>query len=495
MSLTNLAPFTLLLPALLITAVACTGTEPSDSTDSQADDTTSGDTTNTGDGDGDTGEPLGPTWHQDIAPMVAERCAGCHREGGIAPFSLQTYEDGAAWAVLAIEAMESKQMPPWGQDNTDDCQPRMGFLDDPRPTEAELSLFNEWIDAGTLEGDPDNAAPLPPAPELSLVNPDHELPIPAAVEIAPGSDQFWCLVMDPALDEDIFVNGAQIIPGNDLIVHHALVYVDANSDSDNLVDADGRYPCFGGPDIDGALIAVWAPGVPPQQTPDDVAFLIPAGSKLVMQVHYHPTGVTEIDGATTLQLREATQIPDYIAEYALPGNEGSQDNAGYGLQPGPGDSGPEPEFRIPAGAEAHTERQLFPVPPLVSNGELIEELIIWQASSHMHYVGVDMRLGVNRVQPEAGSGIDEECFVQTPYYSFEWQRGYRYDGPLSDMPTIRAGDVLTLDCLYNNSMSNPYVVEALADQGLDAPVDVYLGEETLDEMCLGVFGIATPYAP
>ena len=29
-----------------------------------------------------------------------------------------------------------------------------------------------------------------------------------------------------------------------------------------------------------------------------------------------------------------------------------------------------------------------------------------------------------------------------------------------------------------------------SEQGLDAPVDVYLGEETLDEMCLGVFGVA-----
>jgi hypothetical protein len=50
---------------------------------------------------------------------------------------------------------------------------------------------------------------------------------------------------------------------------------------------------------------------------------------------------------------------------------------------------------------------------------------------------------------------------QTPYFDFEWQRTYRYDA-------------------------------ALAEQGLDAPVDVFLGEQTLDEMCLGVVGFATP---
>lgn len=488
MSIAIRVPFTLLVPALFVTSLACT--EPPTTGDSLGEDTTDGD------GDGDTGEALGPTWHQDIAPMVAERCVGCHRSGGIAPFSLETYEDGAAWADLALEAMESKQMPPWGQDNTDDCQPRLDFLDDPRPTQAELTLFGEWLDAGTLEGDPDDAAPLPSPPELGLANPDHLLPIPTAVEVPPGPDQFWCLVLDPELDEEIFVDGAQIIAGNDLIVHHALVYVDENSDSDALADADGRYPCFGGPNIDGALIAAWAPGSPAKETPEGVAFRIPAGSKLVMQIHYHPTGANEVDPATTLQLREATQTPAYIAQIALPGNEGSQDGSGYGLQPGPNDSGAEAEFRIPAGAQGHTERQLFPVPPLVNDqGELLDEIIVWEVGSHMHYVGVDMRLGIDRIQPEAGSGIDEECFVQTPYYDFEWQRSYRFDGALADMPTVRAGDVLSLDCVYNNSMTNPHVVEALADQGLDAPVDVYLGDETLDEMCLGVFGIAFPYEP
>jgi len=55
--------------------------------------------------------------------------------------------------------------------------------------------------------------------------------------------------------------------------------------------------------------------------------------------------------------------------------------------------------------------------------------------------------------------------------------------------------VLTLDCTFDNRMNNPHLAAALADQGLDAPIDVYLGEQTLDEMCLGVFGVATPYTP
>jgi hypothetical protein len=466
--------------------LACT--EPPSTGDSNGD----AETSSSGDGDGD-GDPeqLGPTWHQDIAPIVAQRCVGCHQTGSIGPFSLDNYADASVWAALALDAMQSKQMPPWGQDNTDDCQPRHPFLNDPRPTADELSLFAAWLDAGTPEGDPATAAPLPEPPQLSLQNSDVTLPIPTAVEVGPGPDQFWCLVIDPGFEQDTYINGSQIVPGNDAIVHHALVYVDAEGQSDALADANGRYECFGGPEVDGALIAVWAPGVPPQETPEDVAFKIPAGAKLVIQMHYHPTGAIEVDPNTSIQLRFAPELPAYVAEYALPGNEGSQDNTGYGLQPGPADPGGVAEFRVPAGVSDHTERMLIYVPPIL-NGSVIDEVLIWQVGSHMHYVGVDLRLGVERIEPEEGTGIDGECFLQTPYYDFEWQRTYRYDAPLEDMPTVRPGDAITIDCLYNNSMSNPHLVDALAEQGLDAPIDVFLGEETLDEMCLGVVGFATP---
>jgi hypothetical protein len=474
-----------LLPTFILIGLACT--EPPSTSDSNADAETSA---SSGDGDGDGDSELGPTWHQDIAPIVHARCVGCHQSGSIAPFSLDNYEDAAIWATLALDQMQTKQMPPWGQDNTDECQPRHGFLNDPRPTADELSLFAQWLDAGTPEGDPATAAALPEPPELSLANPDLTLPIPTEIEVGPGPDQFWCLVLDPGFTQDTYINGTQIVPGNDAIVHHALVYVDAEGESDALVDGSGRYECFGGPEVDGALIAVWAPGVLPQETPPDVAFEIPAGAKLVMQMHYHPTGASEVDPNTSLQLRFAPETPAYVAEYALPGNEGSQDDNGYGLQPGPADTGGVPEFRVPAGAVDHTEQMLIYVPPVV-NGAVIDKALIWQVGAHMHYVGVDLRLGVERIQPEEGTGFDAECFLQTPYYDFEWQRTYRYDAALEDMPTVRPGDAITIDCRYDNSMSNPHLVEALAEQNLDAPIDVFLGEETLDEMCLGVVGFAT----
>lgn len=54
------------------------------------------------------------------------------------------------------------------------------------------------------------------------------------------------------------------------------------------------------------------------------------------------------------------------------------------------------------------------------------------------------------------------------------------------------GDVVRLRCVYDNTMQNQYVAAALADRGLDNPVDVMLGEDTLDEMCVGGLGLIYP---
>jgi hypothetical protein len=54
---------------------------------------------------------------------------------------------------------------------------------------------------------------------------------------------------------------------------------------------------------------------------------------------------------------------------------------------------------------------------------------------------------------------------------------------------VRGSDTLHLECTYNNTLDNPGVQTALEDAGLTEPQDVSLGEETLDEMCLGIFGI------
>ena len=80
--------------------------------------------------------------------------------------------------------------------------------------------------------------------------------------------------------------------------------------------------------------------------------------------------------------------------------------------------------------------------------------------------------------------------LQTPDWNFAWQRAYLYDVKIEDLPPFLPGDVLKMRCTYDNTMANPYVQRALKDQGLTSPVDVKLGESTLDEMCLSALPLA-----
>jgi hypothetical protein len=104
--------------------------------------------------------------------------------------------------------------------------------------------------------------------------------------------------------------------------------------------------------------------------------------------------------------------------------------------------------------------------------------------THMHYVGVDMKISIVR-------DGEEHCWIQTPRWDFGWQRLYDVDAPLEQMPVVQGGDVIKLRCTYDNTLNNPFLVDVLAQQGLTEPITVGVGESSLEEMCAMLFGIAT----
>ena len=54
-----------------------------------------------------------PTFNKDIAPILYQNCAVCHRPNEVAPFSLLTYQDAAKRAKLIATVTERRYMPPW----------------------------------------------------------------------------------------------------------------------------------------------------------------------------------------------------------------------------------------------------------------------------------------------------------------------------------------------------------------------------------------------
>ena len=102
------------------------------------------------------GAATAPTFNKDIAPILYANCANCHRPGEVAPFPLLTYQDAAKRAALIAGAVAARFMPPWK------AEPGYGdFAGERRLTDSQIALIQEWVKAGTPEGDP-NLKPVPP---------------------------------------------------------------------------------------------------------------------------------------------------------------------------------------------------------------------------------------------------------------------------------------------------------------------------------------------
>src|ERR1700729_110329 len=97
-----------------------------------------------------------PTFNKDIAPILNENCASCHRPGEVAPFSLLSYQDAAKRASLLTAVTQTRVMPPWKP------EPGYGsFVNERRLTDRQIALIADWAKAGAPEGDPHDK-PAPP---------------------------------------------------------------------------------------------------------------------------------------------------------------------------------------------------------------------------------------------------------------------------------------------------------------------------------------------
>src|SRR5580765_6610295 len=95
------------------------------------------------------------SFNKDIAPIVFENCASCHRPGESGPFPLLSYNDVKKRARQIAEVTEKGYMPPWLPDG-----PPGQFVGDRRLSQAQIELFRRWYDAASPEGPGD----LPPRP-------------------------------------------------------------------------------------------------------------------------------------------------------------------------------------------------------------------------------------------------------------------------------------------------------------------------------------------
>jgi len=418
-----------------------------------------------------------PTWYQDVAPVVVHSCTGCHQPGGAA-FDLTNPEGAAAMSSAMAAAVTSGVMPPWGAFETDECTPTKPWKDDRRLSADEIALINAWAEGGAPLGDEATAAATEPPVALRLPDTTLDFAPEHPYTTVGEADELVCVSMDPGFTSDVWLAGVEVDPENSTIAHHTLVFVDEAAESATLGDSTGWYECSSGPGVGNApLLATWVPGAPPTYAPDGTGMRVPAGSRLVLQMHYHPGGTVGAQDLPTLRLLQTDGVPAQELHHTLIGNAAS---AAGGLQPGPND-GSRVEFHIPPNVADHTETMLSPF------DDRTPTIPIPDIGAHMHLLGTRMDVWVDHANP-TGDQPASECMLSASRYDYDWQELYRYDVPLEEAPTISGGDTLRITCHYDNTLDHDGTRRALESVGLTEPVDVYLGEGTLDEMCIGVFG-------
>lgn len=372
----------------------------------------------------------GITYSNQVSRILDRHCTECHRTGEIGPFALTRFDDVIGWGDTIVETIDSGRMPPWN------ANPRHGQFSNARGMpEADKQVLRDWVAAGMPQGDVSQLPPaktyqtewqLPRQPDLVIPMRDRPFVVPAS-----GTVEYQYFVVDPKFTEEKWISSAQVIPGNRATVHHCIVFV--------------RPP-------DGSKMrgVGWLTGYVPGQRGFSMhagrARRVPAGSKLVFQMHYTPNGTEQTDltriGVNFVPEQEVTH--EVYSLLAL-----------------------DQEFEIPPQTAG------FPVQARVKRlpkqGELLAIV------PHMHVRG-------QSIQVVSRTGEHEDILLDVPRYDFNWQHVYELAKPV-DLARI---DTLEFTARFDNSKNNP--------ANPDPTQYVTWGDQTWEEMAVTFFEISEPRA-
>ncbi len=394
-----------------------------------------------------TGADTVPTWSSSVACILYTHCTSCHNPTGIAPFSLMSYTD----AVLEMQPMQHdvtrKIMPPYLPNTAYQKYADMHVLSD-----AEIQTIAAWVDAGGPQGDTTQA---PPAPvytsNIQITNPDLTGRIPDYTVPYTGTDLYRCFVITNPLPAAQFIKSIEVIPGDRTAVHHVLVYQDTSSVLLTSLDSAGTgpgYTNFGGTGSQkSTLINGWVPGSGVYSTPAGMGIKIPAGARIIVQIHYPVSAQGKLDSTrvniqyvqgSTASTRNVSLAP--ILNYITSMTDGP--------------------IVVPADS-VRTFHEQYTIPAV--------NVTVLGVAPHAHLVCRSMKAWA--VSP-AGDTIP---LVDIPQWDFHWQGFHPFQRPIKIPASSTLYGVATYDNTYNNP-NGPRPLQL-----------VTAGESTTDEMMLFYF--------
>jgi hypothetical protein len=417
---------------------------------------------------GQAGTPAAtPTFSKDVAPIFYKNCTNCHRPGEIAPMSLISYKDARPWAKSIGNRVTNGTMPPWHAD------PAYGhFLNDRRLSDADRATVTRWVAAGAPEGNPGDL-PAQPTYESgwTIGTPDavftmnEDYPIPAEGEIP-----YQFLEIATNLTEDKWVQAFEVKAGDPKAVHHVIMYArpPAAAPSPAAGAQAAARPAappplfdfapnmeipagqFGGPPLPpaqrkapyanqrgpvrvGPAVGGFVPGQFIRVYQDGTAMKLPAGTTLVLQMHYTTYGKASTD-RTRIAVKYAKTPPATQLRWAS-------------LQNG--------TLHIPAGAADHR---------VDAEMTIGQDITMWSMLPHTHVRGI--RWIYEATYPDGR----KETLLSVPKYDFNCQTDYVFAQPLK----LPKGTRLHATAWYDNTAANK--------SNPDPTKDVWWGDQTWEEM-------------
>ncbi len=395
------------------------------------------------------------TFYQDVQPILERRCQSCHRPGEIAPMPLLTYDVTRPWAKAIKAAVLTRKMPPWPAD------PRFGhFLNDPRLTPDEIATLVAWADHGAPEGDLLYTNKDQPRSDGWTIPPDQIITLPEFSIPATGVVELTDVILPTGFTQDTWITSIEIRPGNREVVHHAIIQIipHRKDDEHGVWNADSKQRDAGGVAVERiphsdrlrdmtGVEAVYVPGAAPADYRlYNAAKLIPAGSDLLVQMHYTPKGRAAVD-QTRIGITFAHGEP---ARRFITVNPTALRDAAH--------------FHIPAGDpdwETHTE-VIFKQ----------DAQLVWFLP-HMHLRGKDMTYRL--IYP----GREPQTLLSVKW-DFDWQFAYEAASPIAAPKGTRLEVTAHFDNSANNKL-NP-----------NPERDVFWGDQTWEEMMVPWFGMLVP---
>jgi hypothetical protein len=364
------------------------------------------------------------SYAEQIAPILIDRCVGCHRKDGVAPWYMTKYEMVHGFAPMIREVIRTKRMPPWHAD------PHYGsFVGDRSISNEDAKTLVHWIEAGAPRGDgPDPLKALDTSwGDWTMGEPDLIVEVPAFDVPATGVVDYQYPYADNPLDRDVWIRGIEILPQNRSVVHHVLSGIDDPTNGQRR-RIRGQIGELGG----------YAPGKNAAPYPDDTGILLRKEANFRFQLHYTPNGkaVTEV---TRVGYYFYDKPPKHSLDMWLI---------------------LDASLTIPPNTKAHKEK----LEHVFEN-----DIMLYSLLPHSH-----LRGRASKFTAHYPDGHDE-ILLSVPKYDFDWQPIYVLN-PSKFMP---AGTRVVLDMTWDNSAQNP--------RNPNPDKTVYWGDQTWEEMNVGWF--------